>query len=229
MPPIRGNLGKWRRFKRRHAGNKSAVLATRPRFMSRRMKFKRMNQVQGRVFYFKRNSFISADLAGNAYTYMSTRQLNDIQTQPVGWDALKLLFDQYKVLAMKVRMFPANVGVEPDSSVFAANALFRGDTIVWSDQRFDPVLQNPTSISEVINYASARMINSRAPYTRTIYRAKGYPGWANTRGPPTQDPWNASIEIITNNATPSTPQAAGPTLWYYTVQWKVLVRGRIQT
>ncbi len=197
--------------------------------MSRLTAKKRFNQVQGRVFYFKRNSFISANLAGNAWTQITSRSLNDIQTQPVGWDALKLLYDQYKVLGFKVKWFPANVGIEPDTAVFAANALFRGDTVVYSDQRFEPQGQIPVAISEVINFASARMINSRRPYSRSLYRAKGYPGWANTRGPPTADPWNGSIEMITNNATPATAGGNAPLLWYYTVQYKVLVRGRIQT
>lgn len=204
-------------------------LATRPRMMTRTVARKRFNQVHARVFWFKRNGLIQPDLVGENYSFWNGRELNNAATAPVGWNELRSLYDQYKVLGIKLRLFPANVGVEPDSAVFASNALLRGDVAVWNDQRFDGTTTSPTNINQVINIASCKMINARRPYTRRIFRARGYPGWANTQGPATQDPWNGSIEMLINNASPAPATGTAPTLWYYTVQYKVLVRGRTQT
>lgn len=226
MPPIRGNRRKWNAFKRR---NRIPGLATKPKMMGRQVARKRFNQVHSRVFWFKRNGIIQTDLNGNAYQFWTGRELNAAPTAPVGWDALRSLYDQYKVLALKVRFFPANVGVEPDSVLIGgSNALLRGDVAVWNDQRFDLGGQTPSTIGEVINIASCRMINARRPYTRRIFRARGFPQWANTQGPATVDSWNGSIEMIINNATPQPAGGTAPVLWYYTVQYKVLVRGRTQ-
>lgn len=204
-------------------------LATRPRMMGTMVARKRFQQVHTRVFWFKRNGFINPDLAGNNYSFWNGREINVPATTPVGWDALKTLYEQYKVLAIKVKLFPANVGVEPDSALFASNALLRGDVAVWNDQRFDTATPAPTNINEVINIASCRMINARRPYSRRIFRARGYPQWANTQGPSTVDSWNGSIELLINNATPAPATGPAPTLWYYTVQYKIAVRGRTQS
>lgn len=207
---------------------KSRALGTAPVMMNRLVAFKRQNQVFNRVFWFKFNGTIGSDLGGNVYQSFNTRAVNLAGTIPPGFDALKQLYDQYKILAIRLKLFPANVGIEPDTTLFAQGGLIRGDTAIWSDQRFDFAQQGPTQISQVINVASCKMINSRRPYSRTLYRAKGYPGWANTQGPGTADSWNGSIEMIVNNATPQQAGGASPLLWYYTLQYKVMVRGRTQ-
>lgn len=207
---------------------KSRALGTAPVMMNKIVAFKRQNQVFNRVFWFKFNGLLASDLGGNIYQSFNTRAINLAGQIPVGFDALKSLYDQYKILAIRLKLFPANVGIEPDATLLAAGGLFRGDTAVWSDQRFDFGAQNPTQISQVINIASCKMINSRRPYTRTLYRAKGYPTWANTQGPGTADSWNGSIELIVNNATPQQAGGSAPVLWYYTIQYKVMVRGRTQ-
>lgn len=226
MPPIKTYRRQWRRFKRKYKGT-SNYLATRPRMMPRTLAFKRMNQVSSKVFWFKVNGELLSDAAGNRYSRFLTRDLDPAAIAPVGWTALKSLYDQYKVLAIKLRLFPSNVGIESDSAIFASNALLRGDTVVWSDQRFDAAVQPPTSISEIINNASAKMINSRRPYSRTLYRPRGQPTWGDTQGP-NLDSWNGSIELLVNNASPAPAVGNIPVLYYYTLQYKVLVRGRTQ-
>lgn len=222
-----------RRFTRRPYRRRIPGLATRPRMMSKALTVKRMNQVSTRVFWFKKNGVISPDAQGRIYSFWTARGFNNPPgtpppDPPVGWPALRSLYDQYKVLAIKVRFFPANVGIEPDSALFGpSNALFRGDSIAWTDQRFDTGSQTPTLISQVINNASARMVASRRPFSRVIYRGSGYPEWAQTVGPNTTDSWNGSVEFLINGATPSTATFI-PVLWYYTVQYKVMVRGRHQ-
>lgn len=224
LVPVRSRYQRNRN--RRAAGRRLAGLATRPRMMPKTLARQRHNQISTKVFWFKRNGILQTNLAGNHYTAFRTQEINVPATTPVGWPAVKTLYDQYKVLALKVRFFPANVGVEPDSVLIGgSNALLRGDTAVWSDQRYDGT--TPASITEVINNASTKMINSRRAYTRTLFRARGHPDWGDTQTP-NNDPWDAAIEILINNATPQPVGGTGPVLWYYTIQYKVLVRGRRQ-
>ena len=211
---------------RRRRPRRVPGLATRPRMMPRMLAMKRMNQVGTKVFWFKRNGIIQTNIGGSNYSFWRTREINDPGTTPVGWPAVKTLYDQYKVLAIKVRFFPANVGVEPDSVLIGgSNALLRGDTAVWTDQRYQPNV--PTLISEIINNASTRMINSRRAYARSLFRPRGNPEWGDTQST-TPDSWDGAIELLINNATPQPVGGTGPVLWYFTIQYKVLVRGRRQ-
>lgn len=225
MPYARRRFAYARRPRPTYRRRNVAGFATRPRMMPKTLAMKRMNQVSTKVFWFKQNGVISPDTTGRIYSFWTARGFN--AASPTGWSALRTLYDQYKVLAIKVRFFPANVGIEPDTALFANSALLRGDTISWTDQRFDTTAQAPTAISQVINNASARMTNSRRSYSRQIFRPTGYPEWGQTSGPPTVESWNGAIETLTVGATPATPTVI-PVLWYYTVQWKIIVRGRHQ-
>lgn len=192
-----------------------------------------MNQVTSKVFYYKQNGTVLSDLAGNYYGNWRTRGLTGNLPGtiiPVGLLELFSLYDQYKLLAFTVRWFPANVGQESDSQLLSNNGLRRGDVIVYSDQRFDPTAVVPVNIGQVINQGSARMINARRPYKRTLFRASGNPDWGSCKDYANNpDQWDASIEMIINNAQPSTVLPFNQIhLYYYTVQWKVLVRGRSQ-
>lgn len=227
MPPITGNRRQWKRFRRARARSRAPTrgLATRPRMMSRNLAFKRHNQISTKTFWFKRNGTISLDPAGNNFSSWRTQEINVPVTTPVGWPAVKTLFDQYKVLAIKVKLFPSNVGIESDSALFGSNGLLRGDTAVWSDQRFQPNV--PQSISEIINDASCKMINSRRPYARTLFRPRGNPDWGDTQSA-TQDSWNGSIQMLINNGSQTPLPGTPPQIFYFTVQYKILVRGRRQ-
>ena len=205
---------------------KIAGLATKPQLMSRTYAFKRKNQVSTKVFWFKINGQTDVDVAGNNLSIFRTRGFYQGPVLPQGQTAIFELYDQFKVLGMRVRWFPADVGIEPGQVINQA-VLFRGDQIVWSDQREDPAQQVPQTISEVINNASARMINPRRPYTRVIYRPTGTTTWGSCVNPNAQpDSWSGAIYQLINNATPSA--TSGRPLWYYTLTWKVVVRGRRQ-
>lgn len=201
-------------------------LATRPRFIPRALKMKRYQAVDTKVFYFKIAGKALPDLDGKYFTSFNSRQLTqDPQLFPQ-FTALKDIYDQFKCLAVKIRFFPANVGVEPDSAFFTSNALLRGQTLVYNDQRADNIVA-PTNVLDVINNASTRMIPSRKPFSRTIFRAKGYPEWGNIQATATDDSWNGSINVYIQDATPATVNPAfAPTLWYWTASYKVVFRGR---
>lgn len=205
-------------------------LATRPSMMSRTLAAQRRQQVSTKVFWFKQNGQLTADLNGDILYRWRTRNMLT-PPAPIGVNNAFALYDQYKILAMKVRLFPAFVGNEPDTTLLQPGGIWRGDTCVWSDQRFNINQQQPTTIAEVINNASSRMINSRRPYSRALYRAKGNPLWGSTVNIATDpDPWDASIEITGNNflPTPSATLPNGQVFWYYTVTWKLIFRGRRQ-
>ena len=127
---------------------------------------------------------------------------------------------------MKIRWFPANVGIEPDAAFFGtSNGLIRGDNLVVSDPDNNLSIPANMNITAGIKEGSARMINSRRNYTRTMYRPKGYPEWGDRTNP---DAWAGKIVKITNNASVSIvgPPAQNFTFWYYTITYKVVFRGR---
>ncbi|AXQ66008.1 MAG: capsid protein [Circoviridae sp.] len=215
--------------RRRRPFRRPPGLATRPRMVPRNLAMKRYQGVDTKVFYFKRNATGFSDADGKYYAGFSANDINVGSTPPLWpqFDLLKQIYDQYKVLAIKIRFFPANVGIEPDSALFTSNALLRGQTVVWNDQRTDSGTPVPNSISDVINNSSCKMITCRRYFTRSIYRAKGYPGWANIQTQASDDPWNGSINVLTQDATPDPGGGTPPiTLWYFTVQYKVIFRGR---
>ena len=202
------------------------VLATRPRMMSKSLAFKRLNQVSTRTMYFKTNGLIASTETGN-------------KTSEFRWDLLYTIsqfndfnniYDQYKILGYKVKMFPANVGTEstgnPNVGVLAFN---RGDSLIYSDTRFDPTAVVPTAINQVINTASAKMLNSRRPISRSLWRPKGKPRWGSMKEIATSgDDWHSTITHIANNQTIIAPPVLPKAVWYYTIQFKVCFRGRIQ-
>mgnify|MGYP000101533070 CR=1 FL=1 len=208
-------------------------LATRPRMMSYALARKRYNQVSTKTFWFKTNGTINVD--NQAFKFIEWRVNALLPTvNPQGWAEATAMFDQYKVLGMTYRLFPANVGTEPtgvdQTGPFQSpQPVNRGNHCLWIDQRFDGAVQQPTSISNVINTASARLINPRRPYKISIWRPTGKPKWGSTRAIATvPDDWTGVINHIIEGATtlpPGNPQPTIP-IWYYTLQWKVVFRGR---
>jgi len=209
---------------------KNGVLATVPRMMSNRLRFKRMNQVSTRTFYFKLNGQASSAPATND-NYFGFRSKGFTEDQTVippvlsnipQRTAIFSLYDEYKVVGISLKLFPSNVGTEPGQT-FEQGILNRGDMVVWSDQRFNGAGQVPTDIAVVLNHASARMIDPRRKYQRSLFRPKGYPDWGSCERPlEISDPWDGAIQLLVNNVTPSRP------LFWYTLTYKVIVRGRRQ-
>lgn len=212
---------KWKPRKRNYRRKRNTGLATAPRMMSKTLRLKRMNQVSTKTFYFKVNSQVITSPGSDSHFGTYRTRINLSLLVPAGWPALTQLYDQFKVLGMTLKLFPAAVGTEPA----ILNPWNRGDQVLWTDQRWDSNQQIPQYVSDIINNASARMINPRSPVTRSIWRPKGVPGWGSTSdllGEP--DPWDGAIFHIINNA----PAQIGRPLWYSTLQWKVTFRGRQQ-
>lgn len=216
------------RRRKKTTRRKPRYLATRPRMMTRNTALKRMNQVSTDLKYFKTNGVLQSDLQGKVKFTWRTQDLVD--NPPNGFVYMKELFDQYKCLAIQMKIFPANVGIEPDSAIFTDSAFYRGNTVIWSDQREEPNVQSPDNISDIISDASARIINSRRPYRRALYRPKGEPRWGSTQDQQTEpDTWDGAIQQLTTEAIPYipvTPVTPAPTLWFWTLSYKVLFRGR---
>ena len=201
-------------------------IATRPKMMTNYTKRARWNNVSSKIFYLKDAGEISPDLAGVVERVWGVQEIYSIpQFATIG-----ALYTQFKVLGMTVRLYPANVGIEPDPSALpvGANGLFRGNAGVWSDQRPGPTVQFPTSITGMINYGSAKLINPRRPYTRTMYRASGFPTWGGIAPTALNDSWRGTINLLQVDATASTI-AQQPVLWYWSRTLKVVFRGRRST
>ena len=213
-----------RRGRRRTVG-----LAVRPTFMPRALKAQRFQQVSTKTFYFKDNGTILANVLGNSRFDWLTQNLTGLNP-PAQFPQLKGLYEEYKVLAMFVRIFPANVGTEPfNNAVNPTGPFNRGDTIVWQDQA-EPFKPPTATISDVINTASCRMISSRRPYKRVLFRPRGYPKWGVVDpATPQPDLWNGAIHLLVEGTSLPNVPPAQLKLWYWTRCYKVAVRGRTQT
>jgi len=240
MPYVRRRKFNYaKRYRKRNYGTRRIPgLAARPRMMPRALARKRYNQVSTKTFWFKANGTINVD--NNAFKFIEYRTTALLpQLNPQGWAEATAMFDQYKVMGMTYRLFPANVGTESTGrdptlggttpSNLIPLPINRGNHCLWLDQRFDGSVQQPTSIGDVINTASARLINPRRPYRISIWRPTGKPKWGSTRSLTTNpDDWTGVINHIVEGATPlppATPQPQIP-IYYYTLQWKVVFRGR---
>lgn len=208
-----------RTFKKRN-GNRFK----KKKFMPRGLAIKRFNADDTKVFYFKTNGTAFTNTSGRYYKSHNARDLTQNPTTWPQFTLLKSIYDQFKCLAIKIRYFPCNVGIEPYSDL-TVNATYRGNTIVWNDQRADSVLA-PSSVSAVINNASAHIMNSRRPFTRNIYRAGGFGTWGNIQTTATTDSWNGSVNVFIEDATPAELIAGAPNLYYWTASYKVVFRGR---
>lgn len=225
----------------RRAKRKPRIYGTKAKFMPKRLALERKGQVSTKTFYFKTAGTLnSTNLTGVTFGRWATQFNPVIPTNPnrlpVVSDSTTIAecYTEYKVLAVKVRLFAANVGTEfgqiqPGPDFPGYN---RGNTVVYIDQEIRENEPQYANIVDVINLGSAKMIPSRASkFTMTMYRKKGVPEWgccdrtvpAADRSP---DPWYGAIFLLGNNArlTPS----VNP-LWYYTVTYKIIFRGRAYT
>lgn len=222
--------------KRRPRRKRIPGIATTSKFMPSRLKAQRFNQVSTKTFYFKTNGIIQPSTAGSYQQNWNTRDLAPTVFPPANFDALARLYEEYKVLAMNVRIFPANVGTESNWTQTAPapgvpsvpRTLDRGDCVIWNDQA--PPFKNPASVGDIINFASCKMINARRPFARKIFRAKGHPEWGRLAATGfVPDSWDGQISLAGFLATTApSPPALPPTLWYFTRSYKILVRGRSQ-
>lgn len=228
MPYARSGRHRGHRRRAPYKRRNVAGLATRPRFMPKTLKSQRFQQVSTKTFYFKDNGILLANTGGTTRFDWKVQDLTGLNP-PAQFPQLKTLYEEYKCLAMFVRIFPANVGTESSSAGVAGPFPFnRGDTIVWQDQA-EPLQPNTANISDIINTASCRMINSRRPYRRVIFRPKGHPRWG-TIDPAVAlpDDWTGAISLLAQDTSAPSPPPAQLKLFYWTRCYKVIVRGRVQ-
>lgn len=204
---------------------------TKPYFMSKQLKKQRWNQTSVRCMYFKTAYEVKLEALGTGFYPFTTQDLK-LNAQ---FAQMLPLYDQYKCVAIMVKWYPSNVGIESHDSFLNTDlTLLRGNHCVWSDQRIEgsggQQEQGPTAINQIINTASAKLINARQPYSRTLYRPTGKSPWGSTQEiGTTPDPWRGAIYHYYQDAT-SYEQADLPVvnLFFVTVTWKCLFRGRQQ-
>ena len=224
--PYRKRYNYARRYKKRN-NYRRAGFATRPRMMPRSLAIKRFNQVSTKVFWFKDNNVLQTGVGGISRGVWSTQDI--VTNPPDQFLDLCKIYDEFKVLAIYVKLFPANVGTESDTLLFGNNSLLRGDHIVWSDNKADVIPSPINAISDKINTASCRMINPRRPYSRRLFRPTGNPDWGGTSSiTQTPDQWVGTINWFCQNTTDAVAPAAPLPLYYWTRMFKVVFRGRIQ-
>lgn len=221
-----------RAFRKKRIKRRTKLYATKASMMSKSLAKKRYGQVSTKTFYFKGAGTI--DVGPGGVTNFAWRTQNgadpvSLPLIPGDYSTVAELYQEYKVLAVKVRLFAANIGVESDPEIGTNNPFNRGNTVMYIDQDINPNEQAPGLITNVINQGSCRMIPSRCDkYTKVMYRAKGNPDWGccDTNVPVASrqpDSWFAGIFLLGNNASSNIPNKQ---LWYYTVTYKVLFRGR---
>ncbi len=215
---------------RRRGGRNIAGLATRPRMMSRTLQTKRYHGVDTRVFYFKQFGVIDSLLANATpqFRQFLTNGLMDTNNPPSTAN-VRGLYDMYKILGMKMRFFVANRGLASmnQTAIVTRNQFVRGNHCLWVDQRHDPLQLTPTTIEEVISTASARLINPNRDYTISLWRPKGQFKWGSLRDILVNpDPWVGTINYLITDCTVTVPGQASQIFYYYTIEYKVLVRGR---
>ena len=185
----------YNRYKRRKANNK----------------VKRIGQNLGKnVFWFKKCGDIKA--SGSDEIFMRITP-NDTFPIPKFINTCRS-FEQYKVLKVIVKFYPAYVGSESTTQTPTNNGFRRGNVITWIDQ--PPLGLQPMSgqIANLMGFPSSRLHQTRATIKRWMNRPSGgrTADWAyithpTALGVPTvqPDPWNSEIRIFGDNFS-TTPQ-----------------------
>lgn len=236
MPDKAKTFKKWKRKQ----------LGTRPQFMSKYDKFKRKNNILDTTRWFTSNGEIESLGNGNSLTRFAPFIVLNGKFVPnlldtKDFNPFSTFWSQYKVLAIKVTMFAANVGTEPikgGSGTQAVGQVYgfnRGNTVMYTMNQYNLGQILPDNIQDVISRGSARMIPSRTErWTTMLYRPKGYPRWGccDTRVVGWQnreyDSWHGMILQVGENATGSntTPGGVKKKLWYWVLRFKIKFRGR---
>lgn len=226
----------FRKFNKKTRRPRRNLYGTKPRFMPRTLARKKFNQIGTKTFYFKGNGQVGADAAtGTGLAAWGTRiRVTPLPpgtpyfTPGVPADFLRCsrLYAEYKILSIKLNLYPANVGTEDNLPGVSVNPWQRGNVVTYIEQSLSQSQQLPTTINQVMNLGSAMMTVPRRRHTRILYRPKGYPEWGQCDSdiPQSQwrlDPWWGSIFWLLNGSTPG-----GPPVSFYKVTYKVIFRGR---
>jgi len=208
-------------------------------FMSRSLYQKKHEGIDTKVFYFSASGRLQNTVDGRTQGYWRTivAGANPGGVMPLVGDNTTVaeLYRCYKILAIKVVVFAANIGTEGAQRA-GPDMLIRGNTCIMSIPDTVTTYNGPTGIIEAINMSGCRMIPSRVDrYSWTMYRPKGFNAWGvcDRNIPPAireADPWNGFIKLLGNFSgnVPNPPGGAAPvtTLWYYKVTYKVIYKNR---
>ena len=236
MPPKGKNYKKKKTFKYK----RKSIYGTKATFMPKELEMERYGNVSTKTFYFVSAGTINSAAGGITQKGWNTQDPPAAPGQnfrfPAVGDSLTICkgYTEYKVLSIRVRVFSSNIGTEggqlPGGVQPALIAGFnRGNTVMYVDQDIVEGELPPTNIINAMTLGSCRMIPSRCDqYTKVLYRPKGQPLWGScdnnipeANRPP--DPWRAGIFLLGNNARPN--PGISP-LWFYTVTYKIIFRGR---
>lgn len=193
---------------------------------------KRRQEISTKVFYFKSNGTLGSNVAGliNVAFSNQRQQANpDAYNLPeigADFDRISRAYNEYKVLCMKLELYPSNVGTESDQPGISSNPFNRGNCCTYIDNAVDRDTISYNAIDAVMNRGSCFLISSRRKHTRVMWRPKGNPEWGCcdqnvnivNRIP---DSWWGKINLLTNDATPNMSP-----IWFWKLTAKVIFRGR---
>lgn len=214
----------------------------RRRFAARR----RVGAPLGRAPKWKRRMRVGQNLTCNVFWFKITGQINTLGGPNTGivfqrflpnqitlnsqFDRYGWLYEQFKVLQMNVKFFPANVGAEQVSTIAALPNYIRGNILTYTEQA--PIAANPpTNIGSVMSLPSARIHQPRSLIKRWINRPRGgrYLDWtlidhvAATGAPAFQtEAFDSQIRIYGNNWINDTTVP----VYFYEQYFKVIFRSR---
>lgn len=141
-----------------------------------------------------------------------------------------LFYEEFKVLKLIVKIFPANVGGESQQILQGATPSLpvfqRGDICSWVDQGSNDPL--PGGIDDVINRSSCRIFQPRRFHKRWMNRPRDFPNWGkldNAGNIQTFDPWQAQIRLYGDNFTPISAPGQQNFFWCQ-ILYKILYRNR---
>lgn len=217
---------RFNRFRRRYPGRRTGAP------MGRAPRWRRPQRVaQGltrNVFWFKVTGGIYAGAAGRIFQRFSPNQV----TFATQFNRYGYLYEQFKVLQMKLKFYPANVGGEEIGAPLTGPAFYRGNLITYVDQ--PPIAAvAPTAINEVMSLPSSRVHQPRRFIKRYINRPRGgrFADWtlidhiAGTGAPAFQnEKWVSEIRMFGDNFASN----ANNPYFFFEQYFKVLFRSRYQ-
>lgn len=236
--------GKGKKKKGSYKKKKKSIYGTSSTFIPKELAMEQYGQVSTKTFYFKTAGTINSIAGGITQRGWTTQDPGATPADPFQFpsvgDSLTVAkcYTEYKVLAIRVRVFAANVGAEggqlpaPGGTPNFIAGFNRGNTVMYLDQDIQDGELPPINIINAMTFGSCRMIPSRCDqYTKILYRPKGQPLWGccdNNVPVPNRipDPWRAGVFLLGNNARP-TPGVSP--LWFYTATYKIIFRGRAKS
>lgn len=238
--PFRRRFGGFRRrFRRKGFGQSYGPPMRRPRWTRRRRVAQ--NLTRDCRWFKSVDTIVSQTPQGWLRYQLKPIQASVLASQP--FEKIATIWEEYKVLKIITKFYPANIGGESLTSQDGAqpnpNSLIptfaRGNVVTWVDPQGDdgPV----TNIISVMAKASARIIQPRRFHKRYLNRPRsGYPTWGRLTtaavGQPgsiqTLDTWQPAIRLFGENfQPPNTPPGSGSPIFYYVeVLYKILFRSR---